>query len=83
MSKITEFETEPRLDELQAAVGGYIEVVPHFNFFNGRPCAAVCDEEGKLKGKPINEEATIAWRAQTNTTDVLVGDIAIVYGGLR
>lgn len=48
--------------------------------------AAICDEEGKLKGKPINEEATAAWYSQLTGKhkwdDVLVGDIAIVYGGL-
>lgn len=32
MPKITEFETEPRLDQLQEAVGGYIEVVPPLQF---------------------------------------------------
>lgn len=83
MPKITEFETDPGLLALQEAVGGWIEVVPNFTFFNGRACQAVCDEEGKLKYKEVNREATAAWRACSNTNDFLVGDIAIIYGGLK
>lgn len=36
-------------ENLQKTVGGYIEVFP----LTGH-CAIICDEEGKLKGKPLN-----------------------------
>lgn len=41
------------LEELQGVVGGYIEIVrlPHNNFM-------VVDEEGNLKGKPLNITAS-------------------------
>lgn len=39
------------LDSLQEAVGGHIEV---FGF--AEDLAIICDEEGKLKGKPFNCE---------------------------
>ena len=37
------------LENLQATVGGYIEVFP----LTGN-CTVICDEEGKLKGRPVN-----------------------------
>lgn len=37
------------LENLQRTVGGYIQSVP----LTGH-CAILCDEEGKLKGKPAN-----------------------------
>ena len=38
-----------RLENLQRTVGGYIQVFP----LTGHS-AIICDEEGKLKGKPVN-----------------------------
>jgi len=38
------------LEAMQAVVGGYIEEVTPFT----EPVAIVCNEEGKLKGLPIN-----------------------------
>ena len=46
--------TDFQLDELQAMVDGYIEIVPA-----GNGKIMVIDEEGKLKGKPVNDAATI------------------------
>ena len=40
---------EDKLEALQGAVGGYIEVVPM-----RRDTALVCNEEGKLMGMPFN-----------------------------
>lgn len=55
---------------LQTMVGGYIELAPcHCKEYAG----VICDEEGKLKGKPINKEATKL--AGVAPYDVLVGDI--------
>ncbi len=67
-------EAEPKngtsfeLDELQAFVGGWIEIV---NTYDGR--LMVLDEEGKLKGKSVNEYASqlFGWR------DVIVGDVLV------
>ena len=83
MPKITEFESDPGLEALQEAVGGYIEVVPRFTKYKGRKCTALCDEEGKLKGYEVNLAATNEWWEQCPFIigqDELVGDIAIVYG---
>jgi hypothetical protein len=62
---ITELTKPPPLDRLQEAVGGYIEVVPHFTTLgvagDSVPCLAYCDEEGKLNHKPVNPAATRLW----------------------
>lgn len=71
----------PSLEQLQAAVGGYIEAVPHMARFEGRVCQAFCDEEGKLTGKPLNDQATRAWYECLGITDAddhLVGDVIVV-----
>ena len=45
-----EKEIAPDLASLQHEVGGYIQAVyPHDD-----PIAIICDEEGKLKGSPLN-----------------------------
>jgi hypothetical protein len=59
------------LEELQSYVGGYIEVVPVPPWDGSR--LAVCDEEGKLKDKPLNELATL-YSQRNNFGDVAVGD---------
>ncbi len=55
--------TRPDLKQLQAAVGGLIERVPHFEEYNGLKGVAWCNEEGRpeLNNLPLNEEATKAW----------------------
>ena len=71
-------ETQPKngtdfqFDELQAIVGGYIEVV---NMRDGR--LIVCDEEGKLKGKERNHKATDIFHSVFNTNDFMVGDVLV------
>ncbi len=56
-----------QLSELQKVVCGYIETV---NTIDGR--LMIVNEEGKLKGLPINEEATKLIR-----NDVIVGDVLV------
>lgn len=78
------------LTRFQQAVGGYIETVPYFQTYKGRRCWALCNEEGKLKGLPVNIKATRLWFEQlpgveqmepfSVAGDVLVGDVAIVFG---
>lgn len=65
-SKQAEFE----LEELQEAVGGHIQIV------QGRvsEMLMVIDDEGKLKGKPINRRATILYAPEY---DFIVGDAII------
>jgi hypothetical protein len=63
--EIKEFARAPTADELQTAVGGYIELIPGFISlaFGGTVlnCVAFGDEHGKLDHKPINQGATMAW----------------------
>ncbi len=57
----------PKLDQLKAAVGGNVELVPGFETieYEGKlvPCVVFCDKESKLKGQWINRDATILWDA--------------------
>lgn len=71
---------KPSLEDLQAAVGGYIERVPFYDNHNGQKAIAFCNEEGKLKGKPINSVMTALWQGSCRTRDVLVGDIIVLVG---
>lgn len=57
------------LEELQGFVGGYIEIVN--SRMTGR--FLVIDEEGKLKGKPVNIAATMLY--PNGDLDPLVGDV--------
>lgn len=72
----------PSLGTLQNAVGGYIQMLPLFETFEGEDCVAFCNEEGKLEGLPYNEAATKFWTLAADIVldDFLVGDIVIVTG---
>ena len=87
---------KPTVEELQSAVGGNIEVA--FSDDDLR-VQIIIDEEGKLKGKPMNMGATEHWyrlmQLDTNPdefwtfeefvtkVDFLVGDVVILHGGAR
>ena len=43
-------EISEGLDSLQREVDGYIQSIYPWN----EPCAIICDDEAKLKGKPLN-----------------------------
>lgn len=76
------YQKKASLEILQKEVGGYIETVPCFGYFEGKPCEVYCNEEGKLNGLAFNAQATIAWQKCNPTIDlqdVLVGDIAVVF----
>jgi len=63
------------LEELQGMVGGYIQVVE----INNGKTQIIMDEEGKLKGKMINLEATNVWFPdQYILPDSIVGDAVIL-----
>jgi hypothetical protein len=82
----------PDLLELQRHLnGGYIERVPGFTSIEHRGevrrCIAFCDEDGKMKGLPINHYATILWKfacqrlkPDETVTDRLCGSVLIIYG---
>jgi hypothetical protein len=58
----------PTLDPLRVAVGVRdIELVPGFDTIEQggsvMPCVAFCEEDAKLKRRPINKDATILWDA--------------------
>ena len=61
--KNTEFKT------IQEAVGGFVQIV---TATNGKLIAM--DEEGKMKGKPVN---AIATEMYNNPYDQIVGDVVI------
>jgi hypothetical protein len=63
----------PTLDELQEAVGGYIEYVP----CTGPLGFMYCNEEGKLKGLPANIHATNL----IEFDDIIVGDVVLMEHG--
>lgn len=57
----------PELDQLQALVGGYIELIPGFHKleYNGKVYSrgqAFADEDGHRKRLTLNQRASIAWR---------------------
>lgn len=65
--------TDDQLRVLQEAVGGYIEIV-----YAPDGKLLIIDEEGKLKGKPVNTLATLMWQ---HPSDVLVGDVVLAEPG--
>lgn len=81
----------PKLEELQAAVGGgYIEQVPGFHSFmppgmtKHVSCKVYADEEGKLRKQLFNRRATELWAEALGIStrpDYLVGQICIVVTG--
>lgn len=89
-------DSSPKLKELQAAVGGRIETVPYFDHIrvNGerREAVAFCNEEGKVKGLPVNRQATLIWAQVLDNNgmtirdehgdflDMLVGPVIVLYG---
>jgi hypothetical protein len=89
--KVIEIVGPATLDWLKRHLdGGFLEAVPGFNWF-GEPgkhentrCVAFCDEEGKNKGLPYNEEATVRWcdAIGMNITEIdhLVGPVIVLVG---
>jgi hypothetical protein len=97
--EIKRYDRSPTLDEMRTAIGGgYIELVPWFKTIGVAvgpdamsatimDCVAFCDEEGKLKHLPVNENATSAWEqavrritGKSGLDDRLCGTVIILYG---
>lgn len=90
---IKTYTAEIPLEDLNEAVGGYIESVPFFTTYEGRECVVFCNEHGKIKDLPRNEPANKLWDAllaaypkplsrisDGREVDYLVGTIAIIQG---
>ena len=73
-------DVEPTLKEMQEFVGGYIEVI-----YLNKKSMMVIDEEGKIKDKPINYEATeIAHDNEAIfNTDYISGDAMVLSDDAR
>ena len=72
---ITESKYEPTLEEAQEFVGGYVEGI---TFPNGD--YLIVNEEGKLMGLPINEQATKLWRDTFDNDNYITGRKDFVVG---
>ena len=84
---VVDYDKPIQLDDIQKAVGGWIELVPDFDTYEGKTGAvAFCNEEGKLKNLPVNDKATEAWAASigegdaASLGDALVGDVVVIEG---
>lgn len=71
-------EKAPTLEELQKAVGGYIELIPGFHRYFSSNCRAYFNENGRLLNLPPNGAATALWKINTSSAEVIAGDIVIV-----
>jgi hypothetical protein len=74
---------EPTLAELQAIVGGYVQVVI-INFL-GETGQMIMDEDGKNKDYPLNGKATAIAQSLggIDPSDWVVGDVVILMGTTR
>jgi hypothetical protein len=81
---VTEFNSSVPLEALNKAVAGHIELVPYFNKIEHRgevhQCVVFCNEEGKLHKLKYNPLATALWKQCVDMDDMLVGDVAVLYG---
>ena len=64
--------TDFKLEELQAIVGGYIQIA-----YLRDDEIMVMDDEGKLKEKDLNLQASLRNRRDVNPYDSVVGDVLI------
>ena len=80
-TKATEFKIiedpkdEPTLKAAQAFVGGYVEMITFPN-----DDILIFNEEGKLKGLPVNPEATALWRSTFTSDKYMTGFDDFVVG---
>ena len=72
---IDDVKNEPTLKAAQDFVGGYVEGIP---FPNGD--YLIVNEEGKLKGLPLNPEATALWKATFDNDNFITGRNDFVVG---
>lgn len=65
-----EEEINGRLEDYQGLVGGFIEYVPYM--FRGESCTMIVDEDGLIKGRPLNSIASLM------VNQPIVGDVVII-----
>lgn len=64
-------ESNPNLERLQKAVGGYIPEIPDFKKYNNvRVNIAYCNENGLTEHLPYNIKASQAWVKYLKSTGV-------------
>ena len=73
--EVVEIGEDPALSKLQELVGGYIEGVA-LDLPVSDPIVMLCDEEGKIKDKPVNNIASAIMAAYPY--DYCVGDALIL-----
>ncbi len=66
--------TDFQLEELQAIVGGWIEIIFLSDDEGG---VMILNEEGKLRNLPYNKRATMLHRRFVYEPDIIVGDVLI------
>lgn len=71
-SLLTVEDGQSTLDVLQEAVGGYIEAVGVNDGYT-----IYLNEEGKLDGLPLNEQATRLTRGILSPFDLVAGDVVL------
>ena len=72
---IDDEKTTPSLKEAQDFVGGYVECI---TFPNGD--VLIVNEEGKLRGLPLNPEATLLWKIAFDNDNYITGRKDVVVG---
>lgn len=72
------------MKELQDFVGGLVQIVP---LPSGNDL--ICNDEGRLSGLPINEQASVLWRTEypierypNNNPPTIHGDVLIAKPGV-
>ena len=81
-------EKKDSLEILQKRVGGYIEIIPLFNKYNGKNCIAYCNEYGIYAKLQFNKLATDKWKECLGNQKLgyepqLVGDVVIVQSAVE
>ena len=70
----------PSLEQLQAAVGGYIETVPYFTKLLGhKRGTAYCNEDGLALRLPHNPRASAEWAENYKHATGLLGPVVIYF----
>ena len=72
---INDVKDEPSLEQAQAFVGGYVEGI---SFPNGD--YLIINEEGKLKGLPLNVPASKLWKDTFDNDNYMTGRDDYVVG---
>lgn len=70
-------ESMPSLEEMQAIVGGYIELVPLGNSY-----FMVVNEEGVIFDKPMNSAASEYLYRKTGRITFILGDVFVIHSNM-